>query len=324
MQYFLGFDIGNSKSHALIADENGQALGLGTAGAGSWEPLGWAGARQVFHAIFDAALAQAGIGRNEIAGAGFCVAGYDWPEDRQGHIDIIESLGMENCRYALGNDTLGGLVAGAVQGWGISVSAGTSNNCLGRDKQGREGRVTGCGSWLGEYGGAAEIVTKALQAVAAQWTQRGPATALSTAFIAQTGASDVTDLLAGLVRGRYHLTPAEAPLVFETAANGDPIAQEIVTWAGEELATLAIGVIRQLDLAVETFDVVLAGSLFKAGTPLIDPLRQAIQAFAPGANLVRLNAPPVIGGVLLGMQQVGIDITSRREQLLQTTTKLIM
>jgi N-acetylglucosamine kinase-like BadF-type ATPase len=324
MQYFLGFDIGNSKSHALIADENGQALGLGTASAGSWEAIDWDGARQVWHAILDDALAQAEIGRTAIAGAGICAAGYDWPEDRQGHIDIIESLGMVNCRYALGNDTLGGLVAGAEQGWGINISAGTSNNCMGRDRNGREGRVTGCGSWFGENGGAAEIVRKAMEVVAAEWTQRGPKTALTTVLIEHTGAVDLTDLLAGLVRGRYHLTPAEAPLVFATAANGDPVAQEIITWAGTELASLAIGVVRQLDMADEAFDVVLSGSLFKAGAPLIEPMRQAIQTFAPGAKLVRLDAPPVIGGVLLGMQQAGLDITTRRARLLQSTNELIV
>jgi hypothetical protein len=53
-------------------------------------------------------------------------------------------------------------------------------------------------------------------------------------------------------------------------------------------------------------------------------MRQAIQAFAPGAKLVRLDAPPVIGGVLLGMQQVGLDITTRRARLLQSTNESIV
>ncbi|MCO5204650.1 MAG: ATPase [Anaerolineae bacterium] len=323
MTYFLGVDIGNSKSHALIADENGNALGLGTAGVGSWEALGWAGARHVFHAILDEALQEAGIGRNEISGAGFGIAGYDWPEDRQGHINIIESLGITNCRYTVGNDTLVGLVAGAEQGWGVVVSAGTSNNCFGRDRQGREGRVTGCGSWFGEYGGAAEIVTKAIQAVAAAWTQRGPVTALSNLFVEQTGASDVTDLLAGLVRERYRLTPAAAPFVFDAAANGDSVAQGIITWAGQELGSLAVGVIRQLHLQQEAFDVVLAGSLYKGGAALIKPMQQTIQAIAPGARLVRLHAPPVIGGVLLGMEEAGLEITTQRTALIHSTNKLL-
>ena len=318
MRYFLGVDIGNSKSHALIADENGRCLGFGQAGPGSWEAIGWQAAQQVLHTIVDEALAQAGLEKSAIAGAGFGYAGYDWPEDRPGHVKIIESLGLVNARYALGNDTLVGLVAGARAGWGVVVVAGTSNNCLGRDRQGREGRVTGMGPWFGEYGGASEIVARAVQAVAAAWTQRGPATALSNAFVAQTGAADVVDLLAGLVRERYRLVAADAPLVFELAAQGDFVAQEIITWAGQELGSLAVGVVRQLDLATETFDIVLSGSLYKGGEPLISPMRQTIQAVAPGATLVRLEAPPVVGGVLLGMEQVGLETAVLRQPLLHS------
>lgn len=323
MQYFLGVDIGNSKSHALIADENGRCLGFGQAGAGSWEAIGWKRAQKVLHRIVKQALTQAKIDKAAIAGAGFGYAGYDWPEDRAGHVAMIDSLALENARCALGNDTLVGLVAGARERWGIVVAAGTSNNCLGRDRAGREGRITGAGASFGEYGGAAEIVGRALQAVAAEWTQRGPATALSAAFVAHAGADDVADLLAGLVRKRYKLSAAAAPLVFEIAAQGDAVAQEILTWAGQELGSLAIGVMRQLDLAAETFDVVLAGSLYQGGEPLIAPMRRTIQAAAPGARLVRLEAPPVVGGVLLGMEQVGMETAVCRQPLLAAAGALL-
>ena len=324
MRYILGVDIGNTKSHALLADENGRCVGLGQAGPGSWEAIGWDGARQVLHDIVEQVLTQGGLSREAVAGAGFGYAGYDWPEDRPGHVAMVESLGLVNARYALGNDTLVGLVAGAEKGWGVVVVAGTSNNCRGRDRTGREGRVTGDGAALGEYGGALEIVTKAIQAVAAAWTRRGPPTALSDALVAQVNAADVADLLAGLVRDRYRLSPAVAPLVFAVAQGGDPVAQQIIVWAGQELGSLALGVIDQLDLAAETFDVVLSGSLYKGGEPLIEPMRQTIQAVAPGANLVRLNAPPVVGGVLLGMARAGLDPAGCRRSLLQSASTLMM
>ena len=34
-----------------------------------------------------------------------------------------------------------------------------------------------------------------------------------------------------------------------------------------------------------------------------------VQAEAPGARLVRLQAPPVVGGVVLGMAQAGLPAT---------------
>ncbi|MBK9051409.1 MAG: hypothetical protein IPL78_10985 [Chloroflexi bacterium] len=321
MRYFLGVDVGATKSHALIADETGQALGLGTAGPGNWETVGWEQAGRVLHTIVNQACSAAAISPTQIAGAGFGLAGYDWPEDREPERQLIESLGL-SAVYEFGNDTLVGLVAGAKAGWGVVVVAGTSNNCRGRTPDGREGRSIGSSSF-GEYAGGGELVAKALQSVALAWTRRAPATRLTEAFVQVTGATDAADLLAGLMRGRYHVSAHHAPLIFATAAAGDAVAQELITWAGQQLGDMANGVIRQLDLTEQAFEVVLAGSLYKGGPMLIDPMRQTIQSVAPKAELVRLDAPPVVGGVLLGMRLVDWDAAACREHLIATTNQLL-
>jgi N-acetylglucosamine kinase-like BadF-type ATPase len=322
-RYFLGIDIGATKSHALVADEQGNAVGFGKAGPGNWETVGWERTQQVFHKTTHKALASAGIQRDQIAGAGFGVAGYDWPEDYEPHQKILNTLGLNAPTY-LTNDTIIGLVAGAAQGWGVVVSAGTSNNCRGRDRSGKEGRLTGSGEMFGEYGGAHQIVRRAIQAISKAWSLRGPETRLTGAFLEITKAEDATDLLAGLIRGRYHLSPANAPVVFEVAERGDPVAQEIIHWAGRELGSLAIGVARQLDFLDINFEVVLAGSLFKGGAALRNAFKSTIHACAPGARLVRLEAPPVVGGVLLGMECAGLKIEKFRPNLLETTKNFLI
>ena len=74
--YYLGIDIGATKSHALIADEMGQAVGFGYAGPGNHEVVGWEGFRAVLQAITKQALASAKIRVKKIKGAGFGVAGF--------------------------------------------------------------------------------------------------------------------------------------------------------------------------------------------------------------------------------------------------------
>ena len=319
-QYFLGVDVGGTKSHALIADETGQALGLGASGPGNWEIVCWDGAHQVLQDIVQQACTAAEIQPIHIAGAGFGLAGYDWPEDREPHRQMIDSLGF-SAPYEFGNDTLVGLVAGAREGWGVVVVAGTSNNCRGRAPNGREGRMTGS-SAFGEYAGAGELVTKAVQAVALAWSCRGPATHLTEAFIRLVGATDVVDLLAGIMRGRYHLSAEHARLIFRIAAEGDEVAQSLITWAGQELGGLANGVIRQLQIDDLGFDVVLSGSFYNGSSHLIETMRQTIHTVAPQARLVRLNAPPVTGGVLLGMRLAGVDAAACRDRLIATTSDL--
>jgi N-acetylglucosamine kinase-like BadF-type ATPase len=320
--FFLGVDVGGTKSHALIANEEGRAVGFGEGGAGNYEVVGWDGLRQTLQTVTEQALSSAEIRRGQIAGAGFGIAGYDWPGEREPTVEAIETLGLK-APYALVNDATVGLLAGASEGWGVVVVAGTSNNCRGRDQQGRTGRVTGCGPWFGEYGGAAELVAKAVQGVGLAWTKRGPETRLSEAFIRLAGAAGVADLLEGLYLGRYHLSAGAAPLVFQVAAEGDGVAQETIRWAGRELGSLAVGVIRQLEFEEQDFEVVLSGSLYDGGPMLTEAMQETILAVAPGACLVRLTVPPVAGGVLLGMEQAALRPSPVREQLIESTNALL-
>lgn len=319
--YFLGVDIGSTKSHALIADATGRAVGFGRGGPGNHEVVGYDGLKAVLHDITTAALAAAGIRREQIAGAGFGVSGYDWPSERADTLAAIATLGLQAPVEAV-NDTLIGLLAGAEAGWGVAVVAGTGCNCWGYDRHGRVGRMTGHGEPFAERAGAGDLVAAAVKAIAKAWSRRGPATALTDLFLHHVGAATVEAFLEGLCLGTLHLGADAAPLVFHAAEAGDAVAAELIRWAGCELGDLALGVIRQLDLAGETFEVVMVGSLFNGGERLIGPMRETIHAEAPGARLVRLAAPPVVGAVLLGMQQAGLSITALRPALVASTRLL--
>lgn len=322
MNYFLGIDIGATKSHALIADEHGCAVGFGEGGPGNHEVVGYAGLTATLQEVTDQALADAGIRRNQIVGAGFGVAGYDWPSELPPTLDAIAALGLA-APLEVVNDAIVGLAAGAEAGWGVAVIAGTSNNCWGWDARRRIGRVTGNGGMFGEHGGSGELVEEAVAAVARAWTRRGPITALTDAFCRLVGATSDADLLEGLSQGWYEIGATAAPLVFQTAEAGDPVALDVVRWAAVELASLATGVIRQLHLEEQAFDVVLVGSMYNGGPLLLEPMIAAVQSVALGARFVRLTVPPVVGAVLLGMQAGGLSAQALRQDLIASTRKLM-
>lgn len=308
--YFLGVDVGGSKTHALITDENGNVCGFGKGGPGNHESVGYQGLRQVLSTAVGDAASQAGITLAQITGAGFGVAGYDWPSERSDTLAAISVLGL-TCPLAVYNDAVLGLAAGSPAGWGVNLIAGTSNNCYGRNPSGKEGRVTGAGMMFGEYGGALEIAVRAMQAVNYAWIKRGPQTALTERLLTRTGCESPAVLMEMLATEKLEVDPIWALDVFSTAAAGDVIAAEIVAWAGKELGELACAVIRQLDLAGTAFDLVLSGSLYQAGEPLFKPLRETVLQLAPQARLINLNVPPVVGAVLLGMEAAGLP----REQV---------
>lgn len=323
MKYFLGVDAGGTKTHALVADETGQAAGFGIAGPGNWEGVGYDILTKNLLEVASQALEMAGISIQEIAGAGFGLAGFDWPSQRQAHLDAIQPLKLA-CPLEIVNDATLGILAGAKEGWGISVVSGTGCNCRGWSKDYQhEGRVVGGALWSGEAAGAFDIVMRALQAVAFQWDQRGPATALTQAFLEVTQAKDLDDLIEGMYIGKYGLNPDQARLVFQIAAQGDTEAIRVIRWAGDQLGQMACGVIRQLNLEKESFDVVLIGSLFDGHPLMAKTIGSTIHSLAIGARLVRLDVPPVVGGVVLGMQTARLDARPIRSKLISSTRKLL-
>ncbi len=313
MQYFLGVDIGGTKTHALIADEQGAVVGFAQGGPGNWEGVGYDGFTRVLAATVHKALEMAQLRIEQIAGAGMGIGGYDWPSQRQPHLEAIRPLGLR-CPLEIVNDAVLGILAGAEDGWGVSVVAGTGCNCRGWNKdRTREGRVVGGhGEWSGEYAGGYDIVARAMRAIVFEWVKRGPATALTPAFIERLGAKNLDDLVEGIYLGWYRFDPSLVLLTFEIAHRGDEQALEVVRWAGEELGMMAVSVIRQLELEDADFDVVLIGSLYKGHPLLTETLASTVHRVAPRARLTRLEAPPVVGGVLLGMEAAG-----RREDRLR-------
>jgi N-acetylglucosamine kinase-like BadF-type ATPase len=311
---FLGIDIGSTSSHALLTDEDGHILAFSDAGPGNHEVVGYDGLQTVLQQLTSDVLVSADVEKEKVYGAGFGISGYDWSSEYAQTMEAIQALGL-SAQIEWVNDTLLGLIAGSEQGWGIAVVAGSGENCWGRDPQGRIGRMTGRGSLMGEYGGAYAIASKAIEVVSAEWSQRGPTTLLTQVLLEVTGAQDRDDLIEGLCQGCYHVGAEITPRVFQAAVDRDIVAQGIIEWAAEELASLAIGVVHQLDFQHTTFDLVEMGGVFKAGKLLTDPFHAAVLEEAPGARFVTLNVPPVLGAVLLAAENTDVDQSYLRAQL---------
>jgi N-acetylglucosamine kinase-like BadF-type ATPase len=322
MKYFLGIDVGSSKTHALIADETGACIGFGRAWGGNHQGVGYDGLENVLKESFGGASEMAGVDPAHIVGAGFGVAGYDFPSDRESHLQAISALGL-SCPLEVVNDGVNGLLAGATRGIGVNVTSGSSNNCRGRNKDGKDGRIVGNGATFGEYGGAIEIVQRGLQMVNYAWIKRIPPTALTKIFIEAVGAKDEMDLMDGLSIEQYHLFPYLALEVIKAANEGDTAAREILHWSGEELGWLAISVARQIEMENDEVEIVQSGSVFEAGAIIMDPMRDVVMKHLPKAKLIRLDGPPVVGAVILGMEQAHFDGYAVRENIIRTAKEIV-
>jgi N-acetylglucosamine kinase-like BadF-type ATPase len=221
MRYYLGADLGATKTHTLIVDEAGRALGFGESGPANHESVSYEGMFQSMKNGMEQALRAAGLKKEEITGAGFGVAGYDWPSEAQITAETIRRLGL-NAPFTFVNDAVPGLVAGAEEGWGVVVVSGTGSNCRGWDREHkREGRVTGHGVLMGEGAGGSELMHRCMQLIGYAWSKRGPMTALADAIVRHVGAKDLEDLMRGYTTYEFEIGAEAAPIVFRVAEEGD-------------------------------------------------------------------------------------------------------
>jgi N-acetylglucosamine kinase-like BadF-type ATPase len=189
------------------------------------------------------------------------------------------------------------------------------------DAQARIGRITGNSSTFGEFGGAGEIMQTVLQRLAWMWTGRGKSTSLADLLIQDCDATDLVDLIEGLVAERYQLKATQAPLVVKAAENGDEVAGEVLIWHARELAESILAVAGQLDLIGKPFEVVMSGKLFQASDLYRQSFIERVQTGAELADCKLLKSPPGVGAVIMAMHAVqagGVGVEKAREKLLRT------
>jgi N-acetylglucosamine kinase-like BadF-type ATPase len=323
MKLFIGVDIGATKTQTLAVDGAGNVLGLVTQGPGATYTVGYEACTAVVNASLDEVLGLAGATRADVAGAGFGVSGYDWPQDLPPTIEALGRVGLA-CPLSIRNDGDLPLAAGCREGWGVAVSAGTGNIVSGMNAQGGYARSTGGSVGCGELGGAMELVFLAIQEVAYEYTRRGPHTRITELMMAETASMDMLHMISRVARDDIIVPPSFATQIIGAALEGDEVAIELLSRSGRDLGLTTVGIIRQIGVQGLEFEVVLSGSMFKRMAPhFVDPLREAILAEAPGARFVPLETLPVVGGVILAMKKVGFDFRPYRERIIQEANALV-
>jgi len=311
VDYYLGLDAGGTKTFCLIADEQGRIKGFGRAGSGNYEVHGVEPAAIENRNAVEAALADAGLTFAEITSIGMGIAGADLPEDYDMLEQAIFTPLFGDTPRVFRNDSMAGLRGGTRQPYGIVVACGTGCVCAGVNRAGDHARVGGLGEEFGDRCTGSGIGRHGLESV---WRARDGIigeTALTDQFVRRAGCRDVEELFYKCYRqeiGYEDLEPM-AKLVFDAAFDGDATACGILEQGGRYLGAMANAVGRHLGMCQETFEVVMAGSVFKGRSPvLVDAMRTAIHRQCPKARLVMPIFEPVVGALLLGMEQ-RIEVT---------------
>ena len=315
----LAIDGGNSKTDVALITDDGTVLASLRGPGASHEDFGVEEAMRRLGEIVRTAVGQAGrpvsdglVARHTSA----CLAGADLPEEEAMLTAAIQRQGWSQTT-AVANDTFAVLRTGLTPGegeppWGIAVTCGAGINCVGVAPDGRTTRFLAFGALSGDWGGGLGLGQAAIWHAIRAEDGRGEPTELRAtvpAFYRLPSMHEVAVAFHLDKLGEDDLIRLPAVL-FATAQAGDAVALSVIERQAEEIATMAVTAISRLDLAEtpETADipVVLGGGVLEARNPLLtDAITRRLAERAPAAVVRIVDAPPVTGAALLGLDHLG-------------------
>ena len=295
MRYVIGIDAGGTKTVGLLADETGQVVAEERGSGANLQTHGELEVEKVFDDIVEA-LAQ---GRT-ISAVGLGIAGVDRPHDEAVIRGILRRLGHRE-KVRVVNDAAIALTAGAPDGVGIVVLAGTGSISYGQDRSGKSARAGGFGFLLADEGSGYWLGHQALRATVRASDGRGPETRMMPIVFEALEVSSVSELVPRVYEKGLpkHRIAALAGVVQRARDEGDAVAADLIESGARELALAARAVARQLDLGGDPFPVVLAGGAFKACPSMVTPLEKHLDL--PGARPALLAVEPARGAVRLAL-----------------------
>jgi N-acetylglucosamine kinase-like BadF-type ATPase len=307
----LGVDGGNSKTDVWLVATDGTIVRTARGGTTSHQQVGLAHGMTLLGDLIREAAPQA---TGQVAEHGvFCLAGADFPSDIRALTRGVRALGVVGSATIL-NDAFAGLRAGASRPWGVALVCGHGVNAAGIGPNGRRVRLDGVGDISGDWGGGHSVGSAALAAAVRGRDGRGPRTSLERLVPAYFGMKSPPALVR-LLYGRPDLhedVSHLSALTFGAATAGDPVARGIIDRLADELVAMAGAMIRRLRLTRTDVEVVLTGGVFNAtDARFYERLEAGVQGIAPRARLVRLTVPPVVGSVLLALDELRGDPADR-------------
>ena len=302
MAYFLAIDGGGSKTTCIVGDEVA-VLARVTTGPSNINRVGETRARESLHEAIRQACATAGIDPRQVKRACVGVAGVG-SEEIAGVVRklVAEILPAE---VEVVGDMQIALEAAFGGGPGVIVIAGTGSIAYGRDAQGKTARAGGWGFAVSDEGSA-------------HWIGRSAVAALLRAVDRSASLQDSPDAstLCRELLGTWKLPSLEAlvrdanlkgdfaalfPAVVAADEQDDWLAQQVLLYAGRELAQLAAIIARALlpENGVLTIPLGIVGGVFAHSKRVREAFREEVTKLDPRFTLNLEIIDPVAGALAI-------------------------
>lgn len=301
----IGIDGGQSTTRALIADTEGNLLGLGVGGPANHihEPGGPERLRQSLREAVSGALQSASLPADTRFAAALC--------GMTGGGTLVEEICCQELpveKVVVMHDTSTALYCITQGAPGAVVIAGTGSVAYGMNQLGETASVGGWGYLMGDEGSAYWIAVQALNACTRAEDGRAPSTWLKRTILTHFGL----DSLGALHRLVYSGQMSRADLasaaraVSDAAKLGERVATRILGSAGRELGLMAVVVLRKLGMQYQRVNVGIVGGVASAAKPLHEAFRERVYR-STLAEVVAPRFPMVVAAVCMALEQAGVS-----------------
>jgi glucosamine kinase len=301
----VGVDGGGSKTRVLIGTGEGEVLASAEGPKSAVTPGQAAHSADVIAELVTRALGEIAQPGAVIPRVLYCgVAGTGRDEERRALHTALDKKELAE-EVIIDSDGLIAMYDAFDDRAGILLVVGTGSIAYGRSPAGELVRCGGWGPVFGDEGSGGWIGRRALGIVAASSDGREPPTALLFPILAATQCEDIQDLIPWAAAADARAFASLVPVIFSTAAAGDPRANALLTLAAEELVLHVRALSRQLFTDERAaVAVALSGGLMDRGSPLRKRLEQRLKSAVPGAQIRSEEVLPARGALRAAARRI--------------------
>ncbi|MDI4648018.1 N-acetylglucosamine kinase [Cohnella hashimotonis] len=305
MRYIASLDGGGTKLSCLIADERGKLAGRATAGSTNSQFDTVDEIRSAIRSGLTRALESAGIAASDLS------AIYTAMPVLQAEIveRALDTLAGGNTAVHISDEFTLSLFGAIQERYGSLALAGTGSFAGVRNQDGFSA-VGGWGAMIGDEGSGTYIGQQALAACSLMADGRGPSTVLLERILRLWNAPRLLDVMimlyAAKLNAQRKLVASLCPLVGQCAAEGDQVAARILEDAAGQLADQMVHLIGKT--SAQDLPLTVSGGVWKSSPLLFRSFGRRVKERYPDIALIPPKFDPVVGGILLGLEALGMDV----------------
>lgn len=310
MKYIIAFDGGGTKTEISVFDKQGNLYFTKLDQGSNLFTLGEVHFLGVIKGLYMEALNDLNITSNDIELVYLGLSGADLESDFIKLNELCKNIFID-VPFEIVNDAWIIMRSGLTEPYGAVAIAGTGTNSAAINKDGKKAILRSLSYTLGTYGGGLDIANEALHYAfrADELTYKD--TLLRTEIpkkFQKKDMSEVVDLFYPIRRiGRVEFGEITG-LVNDCANKGDEVSIEILTRIGNVIAHQTSGVIKQVSLDNEAFNIVVGGRVFNSKVLLVE-FSKTIKSMFKKVTIVVPRFKPVVGAYFLALDKLKIEQT---------------